>query len=42
MVDERKGLPENLSGDGVHPTAAGYEIMEPLVQKGITKALAKK
>ena len=42
MVDERKGLPENLSSDGVHPTAAGYKIMEPLVQKGITKALAKK
>ena len=42
MVDERKGLPANLSSDGVHPTAAGYKIMEPLVQKGITKALGEK
>lgn len=42
MVDERKGLPENLSKDGVHPTEAGYKIMEPLVEKGIAKALGKK
>ena len=42
MADERKGLPANLSSDGVHPTAAGYKIMEPLVQKGITKALREK
>ena len=41
MVDERKGLPENLSKDGVHPNAAGYNIMEPLVEKGIIKALEK-
>ena len=41
MVDERKGLPENLSKDGVHPNAAGYKIMEPLVEKGIIKALEK-
>lgn len=41
MVDERKGLPENLSKDGVHPNAAGYKIMEPLVEKGIRKALEK-
>jgi len=41
MVDERKGLPENLSKDGVHPTEAGYKIMEPLVEKGIAKALGK-
>jgi lysophospholipase L1-like esterase len=42
MADERKGLPENLSKDGVHPTVAGYKIMEPLVQKGIAKALGRK
>lgn len=42
MVDDRKGLKENLGTDGVHPNAAGYAIMEPLVEAGITKALKKK
>ncbi len=42
MVDERKGLPDKYSKDGVHPNPAGYKIMEPLVEKGIAKALAKK
>lgn len=41
MADERKGLPERLSKDGVHPTLEGYKIMEPLVQKGIAAALKK-
>jgi lysophospholipase L1-like esterase len=39
MKDERDGLPPNLSKDGVHPTAAGYTIMAPLVEAGIKKAL---
>jgi len=42
MVDSRKGLPSNLSKDGVHPTLEGYRIMEPLVVKGIEKALKQK
>ena len=42
MVDSRKGLPANLSKDGVHPTLEGYRIMEPLVLKGIEKALKHK
>jgi lysophospholipase L1-like esterase len=42
MADERKGLPANLSKDGVHPTAEGYKIMESLVVPGIKKALKKK
>jgi len=41
MKDERDGLPANLSHDGVHPTAAGYAVMAPLVEAGIEKALAK-
>jgi lysophospholipase L1-like esterase len=41
MVDKRGGLPENLSHDGVHPTAAGYAIMNPLVEAGIAQALAE-
>jgi len=35
MKDERKGLKESLSGDGVHPNIAGYKIMDPLVEKAI-------
>jgi acetyl esterase/lipase/lysophospholipase L1-like esterase len=42
MVDDKKGLPKNLSNDGVHPTLAGYQIMEPLAQKGIADALKQK
>jgi lysophospholipase L1-like esterase len=42
MADERKGLPEKYSKDGVHPTEAGYKIMEPLVEAGIAKALQQK
>ena len=40
MKDERDGLPATLSKDGVHPLAAGYAIMAPLVEAGIEKALA--
>ncbi len=42
MADERKGLPESLSKDGVHPNLAGYKIMEPLAQKAIAEAMKKK
>jgi lysophospholipase L1-like esterase len=41
MKDERDGLPATLSQDGVHPLAAGYAIMTPLVEAGIAKALAQ-
>ena len=41
MVDGQGGLPPNLSKDGVHPLKAGYEIMNPLVEAGIEKALGK-
>ena len=39
MVDARGGLPADLSKDGVHPTPAGYAVMNPLVEAGIAKAL---
>lgn len=39
MKDSRDGLPANLSHDGVHPTQAGYDVMAPLVEAGIGKAL---
>ncbi|MCR8559501.1 SGNH/GDSL hydrolase family protein [Mucilaginibacter sp. BJC16-A38] len=42
MVDSEKGLPANLAKDGVHPTLAGYKIMEPLAQKAIAAAMKVK
>jgi lysophospholipase L1-like esterase len=42
MVDDKKGLPPNLSGDGVHPTLEGYKMMEPMVEKAIDEALKRK
>ena len=39
MKDARDGLPSTLSHDGVHPTQAGYEVMTPLAEAGIQKAL---
>ncbi|MGC1463791.1 MAG: SGNH/GDSL hydrolase family protein [Terracidiphilus sp.] len=39
MKDERGGLPASLSGDGVHPLAAGYAAMAPLAEAGIEKAV---
>lgn len=37
MTDENGGLPEHYSADGVHPTIAGYKVMERLVQSAILK-----
>jgi lysophospholipase L1-like esterase len=39
MADERGGLPKTLSNDGVHPTPAGYVVMQPLLDAGVAKAL---
>lgn len=39
MVDNRNGLPEKLSKDGVHPTKEGYLVMEPLAKSAIDKVL---
>jgi len=42
MVDGRGGLKKLLSEDGVHPNVAGYNIMEPLVEKAIQKTITAK
>jgi lysophospholipase L1-like esterase len=42
MADERNGLKKAYSEDGVHPNLAGYEVMNPLAEKAIQKALKKK
>ncbi len=35
MVNTEKGLDPQLAADGLHPTLAGYRIMEPLVEAAI-------
>ncbi|WP_442845742.1 SGNH/GDSL hydrolase family protein [Leeuwenhoekiella sp. H156] len=40
MADENNGMKEGLASDGVHPTAAGYKLMEPMVLDAIDKAVA--
>ena len=39
MADERKGLPKKYANDEVHPTKLGYEVMAPLAEAAISKAL---
>jgi lysophospholipase L1-like esterase len=41
MADDNGGMKPGLSSDGVHPTSAGYAIMEPLAQAAIDKALGR-
>lgn len=41
MADDRNGLMSKYTVDGIHPTLAGYKIMEPLVEKAIGAALKK-
>jgi lysophospholipase L1-like esterase len=42
MADSRQGLPPALASDEVHPTLAGYRIMEPLLEQAVATALKKK
>ena len=42
MVNDRKGLGKELAEDGVHPTLAGYKVMEPLVEEAIKQALLER
>ncbi len=37
MVDDRDGLKDELTYDGVHPNKAGYEVMAPLALATIKK-----
>lgn len=41
MVDNRGGLPDRLTHDGVHPTPAGYEVMEQVVEETLTDYINK-
>ena len=42
MADPRGGMRGELASDGVHPNAAGYRIMAPLVEQAIERALQTK
>jgi lysophospholipase L1-like esterase len=41
MADERHGMKDGLSKDGIHPTDAGYTIMAPIAETAIALALAR-
>lgn len=41
MANAQGGLDPVLATDGVHPTLAGYAMMEPLVEKSIAEAFKK-
>jgi lysophospholipase L1-like esterase len=41
MLDDHQMLKQDLTGDGLHPNAAGYDVMGPLASAAIAKALAK-
>jgi len=40
-VDDKGFFKAEITGDGLHPNAAGYEIMGPLAAKAIAQALGK-
>ena len=40
MLDDHKMLKQELTGDGLHPNDAGYEVMSQLAASAIGKALA--
>ncbi|KAG0927370.1 hypothetical protein G6F31_018075 [Rhizopus arrhizus] len=39
MANAEGGLDPRLAEDGVHPTAKGYEVMSPLAEAAIKRAL---
>jgi lysophospholipase L1-like esterase len=41
MSDEKHGMKEGLSRDGIHPTPAGYAVMAPVAERAIAEALGK-
>ncbi|HFA48946.1 MAG TPA: acylhydrolase [Bacteroidetes bacterium] len=39
MADDKNGLKEKYTDDGVHPNIAGYKVMAPLAEEAIGKVL---
>ena len=42
MNDGHGGLKPELALDAVHPNAAGYDVMDPLAEAAIQKALTRR
>jgi len=42
MADEKGFLQSELTNDGLHPNAKGYQVMNPLAEKAVQAALARK
>lgn len=42
MRDAKGGMREGLANDGIHPTPAGYAVMEPIIKNAVNKVLGKK
>lgn len=42
MRNEKGGMREGLSSDGIHPNSAGYAIMEPIIKNAVHQALGRK
>jgi lysophospholipase L1-like esterase len=40
LANEKNGLKEEYTNDGIHPNKAGYKIMAPLAEEAIKKTLA--
>lgn len=40
LANPKFGMQKDLTIDGVHPNAAGYQVMAPLAEKAISDALA--
>lgn len=41
VVDEKGFLKDGISGDGLHPNVKGYELMAPVAEAAIRKALGR-
>jgi lysophospholipase L1-like esterase len=42
MIDDKGFLKDELSNDGLHPNDKGYQVMAPLVEQAIERALKRK
>lgn len=41
LTDDRGGMRADYADDGIHPTRAGYAVMEPLAAAAIARALSR-
>jgi len=39
LVDDKKGLDEKYTSDGVHPNKEGYKVMAALAEQALAKTL---